>query len=163
MSLGGPRSQALNDAVALGRSHGILYAVASGNSNVDARDASPASEPSVITVGSTSPPVDCGSDVDLCHFDQRSSFSNFGTMVDVHAPGSNILSSYIGGNNYYAYTSGTSMACPHVAGALALYAEKATNDLAGEFPTEETLIEIQKYLFFFSKIIHVFVSIVSLT
>ena len=81
MSLGGSRSAALDLAVARGVADGVVFVVAAGNSNADACNYSPAAEPSAITVGSTT------------STDGRSSFSNYGSCVDVFAPGSNITSS----------------------------------------------------------------------
>jgi len=108
MSLGGPRSTAFNAAVEAAYSRGILTVVAAGNSAANANNYSPASAPNAVTVGAT----DIGN--------TRASFSNFGNVVDVFAPGVNILSSWIGSATATNSISGTSMACPHVAG-LALY------------------------------------------
>src|SRR6185436_18828861 len=74
MSLGGGISDALDAAVANSVADGVTYAIAAGNSNADACNSSPAREPSAITVGSTT------------ITDARSSFSNFGTCVDIFAP-----------------------------------------------------------------------------
>eukprot|EP00756_Hemistasia_phaeocysticola_P022694 Hpha_TRINITY_DN15849_c1_g10::TRINITY_DN15849_c1_g10_i1::g.191672::m.191672/K01336/E3.4.21.48; cerevisin len=120
-SIGGGFSQFLNDAIAdcvSGTSsvpQGIQVAVAAGNSNVDACTASPSSESTCVTVGSTT------------DGDVRSSFSNWGSCVDIMAPGSSVLSAYpkdtagapcdVCG----VYMSGTSMAAPHVAGMMAAY------------------------------------------
>ncbi len=108
MSLGGGYSPALNAAVAAGVADGITFAVAAGNSDADACSSSPAAEPTAITVGSTT------------STDSRSSFSNWGTCLDVFAPGSAIRSAWYTSTTATATLSGTSMASPHTAGAAAL-------------------------------------------
>ena len=107
MSLGGGFSQAINDAVMAMKNGGVAVAVAAGNDNADACGYSPARAPDAITVGSTT------------SSDARSSFSNFGSCVDIFAPGSAITSSWINSDSSTNTISGTSMACPHVAGVLA--------------------------------------------
>ncbi|OAL72634.1 serine proteinase [Trichophyton violaceum] len=102
LSLGGSFSQASNDAVTRAQEAGIFVAVAAGNDNRDAKNSSPASAPAVCTAASST--ID----------DQKSSFSNWGTIVDIYAPGSNILSAAPGGGT--RTLSGTSMASPHVCG-----------------------------------------------
>ena len=109
MSLGGGFSASLNTAVENSIASGVVYAIAAGNSSADACNFSPASAPSAITVGAT----------DIT--DTFASFSNFGTCVDINAPGVNITSAWIGSNTATNTISGTSMAAPHVAGAAALY------------------------------------------
>lgn len=109
MSLGGGASTALDTAVNNLSNAGVTIAVAAGNSNANACNSSPARAANAITVGSTTTT------------DARSSFSNFGTCVDLFAPGSGILSSWFSSNTATATLSGTSMASPHVAGAAALY------------------------------------------
>jgi subtilisin family serine protease len=109
MSLGGGASTALDNATNAMVSAGVVSAVAAGNSSADACGSSPARAVSAMTTGSTGAS------------DARSSFSNFGTCLDIFAPGSAIVSAYIGGNSATATLSGTSMASPHVAGAAALY------------------------------------------
>jgi aqualysin 1 len=111
MSLGGSTSSALNAAVAGAVSKGVTMVVAAGNSNANACSSSPASEPSAITVGAT------GSD------DVRASYSNYGTCVDLFAPGSGITSSWNGSPTDTNTISGTSMATPHVTGVAALVAQ----------------------------------------
>lgn len=108
MSLGGLRSASLNLAVANAVRDGIVMAVAAGNNNRDACGYSPASEPLALTVGASS------------SADARASFSNFGSCVDLFAPGVNVVSASHGSSSAIRSLSGTSMASPHVAGAIAL-------------------------------------------
>jgi subtilisin family serine protease len=110
MSLGGGASAALDAAVQRSINAGVTYAIAAGNENQNACNDSPARVGAAITVGAT--------DAN----DNRASFSNFGTCVDIFAPGVNIVSSFISGNSNTARAtlSGTSMATPHVTGASAL-------------------------------------------
>ncbi|PTL78128.1 S8 family peptidase [Vitiosangium sp. GDMCC 1.1324] len=112
MSLGGGKSQALDDAVTKAIASGVTFAVAAGNDNLDACSYSPARTPNAITVGAT----DGG--------DQRASFSNWGRCVDVFAPGQQITSAWITDDNATHTISGTSMATPHVVGLAALYLER---------------------------------------
>ena len=109
MSLGGGASSALDTSVNNLANSGVPIAVAAGNSNVDACGTSPARAANAITVGATTTT------------DARASFSNFGTCLDLFAPGSGILSSWFSSDTATATLSGTSMASPHVAGVAALY------------------------------------------
>jgi len=124
MSLGGGKSTAVNQAVAAAVVAGVVMVVAAGNSNTDACNTSPASEPTAVTVGST----DTGIDTDNSQVDIRSYFSNYGTCVHVFAPGSDITSAWIPPATQNTI-SGTSMASPHVCGLAAL--------LVGQTPTME--------------------------
>jgi subtilisin family serine protease len=109
MSLGGGISSALDTAVNNLSNSGVAIAVAAGNSNANACNSSPARAANAITVGATTTT------------DARASFSNFGTCLDIFAPGQGILSAYATSNTATATLSGTSMASPHVAGVAALY------------------------------------------
>lgn len=109
MSLGGPGTQgAMKTAVDTAVTAGVTVVVAGGNDNTDACGFSPAFVPSAITVGSTTSE------------DVRSSFSNYGICTDIWAPGSNIVSASHTSDTGSRSLSGTSMACPHVSGAVAL-------------------------------------------
>ncbi|GAB1645229.1 S8 family peptidase [Krasilnikovia sp. MM14-A1259] len=108
MSIDGPASPVLDDAVRRAVAAGITFVVAAGNSSRDACKYSPAREPSALTVGATN------------RSDQRARFSNYGRCVDLFAPGDSITSDWDSGNNAHQVMSGTSMAAPHVAGAAAL-------------------------------------------
>jgi len=115
MSLGGAGSNAaLTSAINNCVNKGIPMVVAAGNSNANACSYTPSGIPSVISVGSCEI---AGFEPD--EFDSRSSFSNFGTCVHVFAPGRDITSTWIGSNTASSTISGTSMACPHVAGYAA--------------------------------------------
>ena len=108
MSLGGGASTALDNAVSASINSGVTYALAAGNSNANACSSSPARVANAITVGATT------------SSDARSSFSNYGTCLDIFAPGSSITSAWYTNNTATNTISGTSMASPHVAGAAAL-------------------------------------------
>jgi len=115
MSLGGGGSNAgLTSAVNACVNKGIPIIVAAGNSNANACGYTPSGIASVISVGSCEI---AGFEPD--EFDSRSSFSNWGTCVHIFAPGRDITSSWIGSNTASSTISGTSMACPHVAGYTA--------------------------------------------
>jgi aqualysin 1 len=109
MSLGGGVSTALDNAVRNSIASGVVYAIAAGNSNANAANSSPARVGEAMTVGATT------------MTDARSSFSNFGSVVDIFAPGSSILSAWNTSDTATNTISGTSMATPHVAGIAARY------------------------------------------
>ncbi len=109
MSLGGGVDPALDNAVRNSIASGVTYAVAAGNEGSNASNYSPARVAEAITVGSTT-----GTDA-------RSSFSNYGSVLDIFAPGSTIGSAWNTSDTATNTISGTSMATPHVVGAAALY------------------------------------------
>ena len=115
MSLGGLGGGFFDEIVEYAHDAGVTVVVAAGNSNADACNYSPASAPLAITVGSTT------------RTDAKSSFSNHGPCVDIQAPGSSITAATTLSDTSTGTKSGTSMACPHVAGAAALLRAKHPN------------------------------------
>ncbi|MDR7300930.1 S8 family serine peptidase [Haloactinomyces albus] len=108
MSLGGPVSTAVDDAVRTSIQSGVTYGLAAGNASSDACSTTPARVTEAITVGATN------------RQDSEASYSNYGSCLDIYAPGSNITSAWIGSDTDTNTISGTSMATPHVVGAAAL-------------------------------------------
>jgi subtilisin family serine protease len=109
MSLGGNKDAALDAAVKRSVSSGVTYAVSAGNESSDSNTASPARVPQALTVAASD------------KTDKQAAFSNYGKLVDLYAPGVNIVSASNKSNTGTATMSGTSMASPHVAGAAAVY------------------------------------------
>ncbi|KAK0750363.1 peptidase S8/S53 domain-containing protein [Schizothecium vesticola] len=108
MSLGGSFSRSLNSAIEALAAAGVVPVVAAGNENANTDTTSPGSAPNAITVGAIDQTTD-----------RRASFSNFGELVDIFAPGVNVLSVGIESTTATAVLSGTSMASPHIAGLAA--------------------------------------------
>jgi aqualysin 1 len=109
MSLGGGASPTLDTAVQNSINSGVTYAIAAGNDGLDACGYSPARVADAITVGNST------------SSDTRASTSNYGTCLDIFAPGTSIISAWYTGDTATNTISGTSMASPHVAGVAALY------------------------------------------
>ncbi|MDX2761939.1 S8 family peptidase [Streptomyces europaeiscabiei] len=109
LSLGGGASTAIDTAVRNSISSGVTYAVAAGNSSANASSYSPARVTEAITVGATT------------STDARASYSNYGSVLDIFAPGSSITAGWYTSDTATNTISGTSMATPHVAGAAAVY------------------------------------------
>ncbi|MFI9209409.1 S8 family peptidase [Streptomyces sp. NPDC053253] len=109
LSLGGGASTALDNAVKNSIADGVTYAVAAGNSGVNASSSSPARVAAAITVGATS------------NTDAKASWSNYGSVLDLFAPGVSITAGWNTSDTATNTISGTSMATPHVAGAAAVY------------------------------------------
>jgi subtilisin family serine protease len=107
MSLGGGASPSIDGAVTKAIGDGVVFVVAAGNSSANACNYSPARVGAAITVGATT------------STDARASYSNFGSCLDVFAPGSGITSAWKNSSTATKTISGTSMASPHVAGAVA--------------------------------------------
>lgn len=123
LSLGGGRSEILNNAIERAVAAGLICVVAAGNENTDAGTKSPASARSAITVAAST------------RRDHHARFSNWGAFIDFYAPGVDILSALPNRDN--DRWSGTSMACPHASGVVAL--------ILGEHPTW-TPQQVQDYL-----------------
>ncbi|WP_432081475.1 S8 family peptidase [Streptomyces sp. WAC 04229] len=109
MSLGGGADSALDTAVRNAIASGVTFVVAAGNESTNASTKSPARVTEAITVGATT------------SSDARASYSNYGSVLDLFAPGSSITSAWNSGDSATNTISGTSMASPHVAGAAALH------------------------------------------
>ncbi|MFM9372215.1 S8 family peptidase [Streptomyces sp. Da 82-17] len=114
MSLGGGASTSLDAAVQRSIDSGVSYAVAAGNGNIiglpeNACGSSPARVPAALTVGATD------------RTDTKASWSNYGSCVDLFAPGVDVTSAWSSGDSATDTISGTSMASPHTAGVAALY------------------------------------------
>jgi subtilisin family serine protease len=114
LSLGGGANTTLDNAVKNAVAKGVTFVVAAGNGNIfgiaqNACNYSPARVPEAITVGATT------------SSDAKASYSNYGTCLDIFAPGSSITSSWYTNDTATNTISGTSMASPHVAGVAALY------------------------------------------
>jgi subtilisin family serine protease len=114
MSLGGGASSSLDQAVTNSITDGVSYAVAAGNGDFIGRpqnacNYSPARVAAAMTIGATD------------KTDQEASWSNYGSCVDMLSPGVGITSAWSGSDTQTSTISGTSMATPHVAGAIALY------------------------------------------
>ncbi|NEA67674.1 S8 family peptidase [Streptomyces sp. SID12488] len=126
MSLGGGASTSLDTAVSNSIASGVTYAIAAGNSSANASSYSPARVAAAITVGATT------------STDARASYSNYGSVLDIFAPGSSITAGWNTGDTATNTISGTSMATPHVAGAVAVYLAGHTSATPAQVATALT-------------------------
>lgn len=113
MSVGMTKSIALNDAVKSLIADGLIVVAAAGNQNRDACLYSPGSEPSAITVGA------------IDRADVRATYSNWGSCIDIFAPGSDLVGAWVGSPSTYRSSSGTSNAAPIVSGLVALMLQES--------------------------------------
>ncbi|KAF9528201.1 serine proteinase [Crepidotus variabilis] len=124
ISLGGYDSKPLDDAIASLTKAGVHVVVAAGNDDIDAGTGSPGRAPSAVTVGASA------------IYDARAAFSNHGPVVDIFAPGLDVISSWNTNDTATNIGSGTSMAAPHIAGLIAYLIARDGNDTPAAISTK---------------------------